>query len=129
MNASNNATLMGRLTKDPEIRYTQGDNSKPVARYTLAVDRAKTNADGSRDADFINCVAFDRQAEFAERYLHKGTKILVNGEIHTGKFQKQDGTTQYTTDIIVNAHSFCESRQTAQQTAPQAQPNKLFILR
>jgi single-strand DNA-binding protein len=114
---------MGRLTKDPIITYTQGENSRPVAKYTLAVDRARANADGSRTADFISCVAFDRSAEFAERYLHKGTKVLISGEIRTGSYTNKNGDKVYTTDVYVDVHAFAETRQTAQQTAPQTQPN------
>ena len=106
----NKVILMGRLTRDPDIRYSQGDNSRPIARYTLAVDRRRANADGQREADFIGCVAFDRQAEFAERYLHQGTKIAITGRIQTGSYTNRDGQKVYTTDVIVEEQEFAESK-------------------
>lgn len=87
------------------------------------MDRRQKNADGSRSADFITCRAFDARAEFAERYLHKGTRIALRGHIYTDSYQKQDGSKVYTTDVIIDEYEFAETRQTAQQTAPQAQPN------
>ena len=104
----NKAILMGRLTKEPDIRYSrQGDRDMAIARYNLAIDRrGKDNG-----ADFISCVAFDRNAEFAEKYLHKGTKICVVGSIRTGSYTNQAGNKCYTTDVIVNEHHFCESSQ------------------
>lgn len=119
----NSVQLIGRLTKDPAITYTQGEDSKPIARYTLAVDRIRKGPDGQTQADFISCVAFRNVAEFAERYLHKGSKIAITGSIQTGSYTDKNGNKVYTTDVIVNSQEFCESRQTAQQTAPQAQPN------
>ena len=86
----NKVILMGRLTRDPDIRYTQGENSMAVARYTLAVDRRRTAQDGQQSADFISCVAFGRQAEFAERYLHQGTKIAATGRIQTGSYTNKE---------------------------------------
>lgn len=106
----NKVILMGRLTRDPDIRYSQGENSRPIARYTLAVDRRRANADGQRDADFIGCVAFDRQAEFAERYLHQGTKIAITGRIQTGSYTNRDGQKVYTTDVVVEEQEFAESK-------------------
>jgi len=106
----NKVILMGRLTRDPDIRYSQGENSRPIARYTLAVDRRRTNADGQREADFIGCVAFDRAAEFAERYLHQGTKIAITGRIQTGSYTNRDGQKVYTTDVIVEEQEFAESK-------------------
>ena len=119
----NSVQLIGRLTKDPVITYTQGEDAKPIARYTLAVDRIRKGPDGQTQADFISCVAFRNVAEFAERYLHKGSKIAITGSIQTGSYTDKNGNKVYTTDVIVNSQEFCESRQTAQQTAPQAQPN------
>lgn len=104
----NKVTLMGRLTKDPDVRYTQGQQSMVVARYTLAVDRRQKAADGTRQADFISCVAFGKAGEFVEKYLHKGTKICISGRIQTGSYTKQDGTKVYTTDVIAEEHEFCE---------------------
>ena len=106
----NKVILMGRLTRDPDIRYTQGENSTAVARYTLAVDRRRAGADGQREADFIGCVAFGRQAEFAERYLHQGTKIAITGRIQTGSYNDKDGQKVYTTDVIVEEQEFAESK-------------------
>lgn len=97
----NKVILMGRLTKEPEIRYS--NDNKAVAKYTLAVDRIKEGT------DFLNCVAFSKSAEFAEKYLHKGTKILVVGRIQTGSYEK-DGRKYYTTDIAVESQEFCESK-------------------
>lgn len=108
----NKVILMGRLTRDPEVRYTQGDQPMAIARYTLAVDRrqSRSNNGEEQNADFINCVAFGRTGEFAERYLHKGTKIAVTGRIQTGSYTNKDGVKVYTTEVVVDEHEFCESR-------------------
>ena len=106
----NKVILMGRLTRDPDIRYTQGENSMAVARYTIAVDRRRANADGQREADFISCVAFGRQAEFAERYLHQGTKIAATGRIQTGSYTNKDGQKVYTTAVVIEEQEFAESK-------------------
>ena len=114
----NIVVLMGRLTKDPDIRYTNGDNPTAVARYTLAVDRryTKRNGDGNEQtADFISCVAFGKVAEFAEKYLKKGTKIIITGRIQTGSYKNKDNQTIYTTDVVVNSHEFPESKKTASE--------------
>ena len=111
----NKVILIGRVASDPDVRYSQGENSRAIAKYRLAVDRRKANADGQREADFISCVAFDRQGEFAEKYLHKGTKIAVVGHIQTGSYQKQDGTKAYTTAVIVEEHEFVESKAASEQ--------------
>ncbi|HKM34923.1 MAG TPA: single-stranded DNA-binding protein [Lachnospiraceae bacterium] len=110
----NKVILMGRLTRDPEVRYSQGENSMAIARYSIAVDRrqARNNNDG-QTADFINCVAFGRSGEFAEKYLHKGTKILVTGRIQTGNYTNKDGVKVYTTDIVVEEQEFAESKNTS----------------
>ena len=105
----NKVILMGRLTRDPEVRYSQGENSSAMARYTLAVDR-RFKRDGEASADFINCVAFGRSAEFAERYLRQGTKIAVTGRIQTGSYTNKDGVKVYTTDVVVEEHEFAESK-------------------
>lgn len=118
----NRITLIGRLAKDPDVRYTQGQNSTAMARYTLAVDRKIKRQEGKQEADFISCVAFGRQAEFAEKYLHKGTKIAVNGRIQTGSYTNREGQKIYTTDVVIEDHEFVESRQAAGQTAPQSRP-------
>ncbi len=106
----NKVILMGRLTRDPEVRYSQGEQSTAIARYTLAVDRRfKRDAD-QQSADFIPCVAFGRAGEFAERYLRKGTKIAVTGRIQTGSYTNRDGQKVYTTEVIVEDQEFAESR-------------------
>ncbi len=120
----NTVVLTGRLTRDPEVRYSQGQNATCIARYTLAVDRKVKDANGNRQADFINCVAFGKSGEFAEKYLHKGTKISIRGRIQTGSYTKQDGTKVYTTDVVAEEHEFCESKaagDTAQSAAPTQQ--------
>ena len=105
----NKVILMGRLTRDPEVRYSQGDVATAVARYALAVDR-RFRREGEATADFINCVAFGRQAEFAERYLRQGTKIAITGRIQTGSYTNRDGVKVYTTDIVVEEQEFAESK-------------------
>ncbi len=106
----NKVILMGRLTRDPDIRYTQGENSMAVARFSLAVDRRRAGADGQREADFINCVTFGKNAEFAERYLHQGTKIVLTGRIQTGSYTNKDGNKVYTTDVVGEDIEFAESK-------------------
>ncbi len=107
----NKAILMGRLTRDPEVRYTQGATPLAIARYTLAVDRrfSKNNQDG-QTADFINCVAFGKAGEFAEKYLRKGTKIAVTGRIQTGSYTNKEGQKVYTTEVVVEDQEFAESK-------------------
>lgn len=106
----NKVILMGRLTRDPEVRYSQGDTPLCIARYSLAVDRRrKTNAE-EQTADFINCVAFGRSGEFAEKYLTKGTKIAITGRIQTGSYTNKDGVKVYTTEVVVEDHEFAESK-------------------
>lgn len=113
----NKVILMGRLTREPDVRYSQNsDGSMAVARYTLAVDRrrARTNSDGAEQtADFISCVAFGRQGEFAEKYLHQGTKIAITGRIQTGSYTNKDGQRVYTTDVVVEEQEFAESKSAA----------------
>ena len=114
----NKVIEIGRLTKDPDIRYSQGANTTCVARYTLAVDR-KFKQEGQPTADFINCIAFGKLGEFAEKYLHKGVKIAVTGRIQTGSYKNKDGNTVYTTDVVVEEQEFCESKsQSNSQTQP-----------
>ncbi len=107
----NKVILMGRLTRDPEVRYSQGENSMAIARYRLAVDRrfTRNNNDGNT-ADFIGCVAFGRSGEFAEKYFRKGTKVLVTGRIQTGSYTNKDGVKVYTTDVVVEDQEFAESK-------------------
>ena len=108
----NKVILMGRLTRDPEIRYTQGDNSMCIARYTLAVDRRFNRNAGNdgNNADFIPCVAFGRSGEFAEKYLKKGTKMAITGRIQTGSYTNKDGVKVYTTEVVVEDQEFAESK-------------------
>ena len=108
----NKVILMGRLTRDPEVRYSQGANSLAIARYTLAVDR-RFRREGEATADFINCVAFGKQAEFSERYLRQGVKIAVTGRIQTGSYTNRDGQKVYTTDVVVEEQEFAESKGSA----------------
>ena len=105
----NKVILMGRLTRDPDIRYSAGENSTAVARYTLAVDR-RFRRDGEQTADFISCVAFGRTAEFAEKYFHQGIRIVISGRIQTGSYTNRDGVKVYTTDVVVEEQEFAESK-------------------
>ena len=105
----NKVILMGRLTRDPEVRYSQGDNPMAIARYTLAVDR-RFHRDGDATADFIGCVAFGRQAEFTEKYLRQGTKIAITGRIQTGSYTNREGRKVYTTDVVVEEQEFAEGK-------------------
>ncbi len=128
----NRVILMGRLTRDPDVRYSQNaDGSLAVARYTLAVDRRRTRSGDSNEqtADFISCVAFGRSGEFAEKYLHQGTKVVVSGRIQTGSYTNKDGQKVYTTDVVVEDQEFAESKSSQgaadssyarSQSAPQA---------
>ena len=106
----NKVILMGRLTRDPEVRYSQGENAMAVARYTLAVDRTFKREGDEQTADFIGCVAFGRLGEFAEKYLRKGTKIAITGRIQTGSYTNKDGQKVYTTDVVVEQQEFAESK-------------------
>ncbi len=110
----NKVILMGRLTKDPDVRYSQNsENRMCIARYTLAVDRRFTRGSNNGDqqtADFIGCVAFGKSGEFAEKYLHKGTKIAITGRIQTGSYTNKDGQKVYTTDVVVEDQEFAESK-------------------
>ena len=131
----NKVILMGRLVRDPEVRYSQGENATAVARYTLAVDRRFNRNNGEESADFIGCVAFGRAAEFAEKYLHKGTKLVVTGRIQTGSYTNKDGVRVYTTDVVVEDQEFAESKNASAQSeggfgnsysAPARQTNNSF---
>ena len=115
----NSVILFGRLTKNPEVRYTQGEKPTAIARYTLAVDRGYKK-EGESNADFISCIAFGSQGEFAEKYLKQGSKVLVSGRIQTGSYTNKDGNKVYTTDVVVNSHEFGESKQTQKATEPKA---------
>ena len=107
----NKVILMGRLTRDPEVRYSQGDSSMAIARYSLAVDRrGRGSNQDEQTADFINIVAFGKAGEFAEKYLHKGTKVLVTGRIQTGSYTNKDGVKVYTTEVVAEDQEFAESK-------------------
>ena len=106
----NKAILMGRLTRDPEVRYSQGEPPLAIARYTLAVDRRFNRNGDDATADFINCVAFGKSGEFAERYFRKGIKIAVTGRIQTGSYTNKDGIKVYTTEVVVEEQEFAESK-------------------
>lgn len=110
----NKVVLMGRLTRDPEVRYTEGDNPTTIARYTLAVDR-KFKRDGEPTADFIRCIVFGRAAEFTEKYLQKGIKVIISGRIQTGSYTNKEGVKVYTTDIVVEEQDFAESKAVSEQ--------------
>ena len=110
----NKVILMGRLTRDPELRYSnKGEEQTAICNYTLAVDRRQRNQDGSTPADFIPCTAFGRAAEFAEKYLRQGTKIAVTGRIQTGSYTNRDGQKVYTTEVVVEESEFAESKNSA----------------
>ena len=118
----NKVILMGRLTRDPEVRYSQGDNSMAIARYTLAVDRRFRRDNDQQTADFISCVAFGRNGEFAEKYLHQGTKIVAEGRIQTGSYTNKDGNKVYTTEVVVENQEFAESKASASNNEGGFQP-------
>ena len=126
----NKVVLMGRLTRDPEVRYSAGENALAIARYTLAVDR-RFRRDGEASADFIQCVSFGRTAEFAEKYFRQGLKVVVTGRIQTGSYTNKDGVKVYTTEVIVEEQEFAESRAEAEanrasfqrQSAPSPAPS------
>ena len=105
----NKVFICGRLVRDPEVRYSQGEKSTAIARYTVAVDR-KFKKDGEQNADFISCIAFGKTAEFAEKYLRKGIKMLIVGRIQTGSYTNKDGQKVYTTDVVVEEQEFAESK-------------------
>lgn len=113
---------MGRLTRDPEIRYSQGERSMAIARYTLAVDRRGRKVENEQNTDFINCVAFDKAGEFAEKYFRQGMRVLISGRIQTGSYTNKDGVKVYTTDIVVEDQEFADSKgagENHQQSRPE----------
>ena len=114
---------IGRLTRDPEVRYSQENSSLAIARYTLAIDRRKTQNNENPGADFISCIAFGKAAEFAEKYFTKGTKIAVTGRIQTGHYTNKDGNEVYTTDIIVEETEFAESKRGMSEEDKEARDN------
>lgn len=113
----NKVIIMGRLARDPEVHYTQGNEPTAIARYTLAVDR-RVKREGEQSADFIGVVAFGRAAEFIEKYCHKGVKLLVTGRIQTGSYTNRDGNKVYTTDVIAEDQEFCESKKSIEEEQP-----------
>ena len=122
----NKAILMGRLVRDPDVRYAQNEEGTAIARFTLAVDRMGKQRDDQPTADFITCVAFGKRAEFVGNYMHKGTKILLDGAIRTGSYTNKEGQKIYTTEIYVDSVEFAESKhsggnETTSQDAPQVQ--------
>ena len=130
----NKVQLVGRLTRDPEIRYSQGENATATARFSVAVNRRFKNAEGNYDADFINCVAFGKSAEFVEKYFKKGMAIGLTGRIQTGSYTNKDGQKVYTTDVVVEETEFVESKGTSSadnsnnsRPAPSAANNNDFM--
>lgn len=116
----NKVILMGRLARDPDVRYSQSDQPMCTARYTLAVDRPVRREGGENTADFISCVAFGKSGEFAEKYLRKGMKIAITGRIQTGSYTNKDGAKVYTTDVVIESHEFCESKAANDRAREQA---------
>ena len=116
----NKVILMGRLTRDPEVRYSQGENALAIARYTLAVDR-RFKRDGEQTADFINCVVFGRSAEFAERYFRQGMRVTISGRIQTGSYTNREGVKVYTTEVVVEEQEFAESKSASEANRQQYQ--------
>lgn len=123
----NRVILMGRLTRDPDVRYTQGEKSMAIARYTLAVDRRgkKERDQDQQAADFINCVAFDRAEEFAETYFHQGMRVLVSGRLQTGSYVNKEGKKVYTTEVILTDQEFADSKGSNAPETRQAQGTDL----
>ena len=122
----NKVILMGRLTRDAEVRYSQGDNSLAIARFSLAVDRRYKKDGEDQTADFISCVAFGKTAEFFERFGKKGTKFVIEGRIQTGSYTNKDGQKVYTTDVVVESAEFAESKSaTSGNAAPAPTPNQV----
>ena len=120
----NKVILMGRLTRDADIRYSQGEQSMAIARFSLAVDRRFKRAGDQQTADFISCVAFGKTAEFIEKYCHQGTKLVVDGRIQTGSYTNKDGVKVYTTDVVCENLEFAESKAASSQQYPAPAPAK-----
>ena len=116
----NKVILMGRLTRDAEVRYSQGDNSLAIARFSLAVDRRHKKDGEEQTADFISCVAFGKTGEFLEKFGHKGTKFVIEGRIQTGSYTNKDGQKVYTTNVVVESVEFAESKSAASGNAAPA---------
>lgn len=124
----NKAILMGRLTREPEVRYSQGQEPMAIAHFTLAVDRRGRRQEGQQNADFISCVAFGKLGEFAEKYLDKGTRIVLEGHITTGSYTNREGQKVYTTEVTAESIEFAESKATEQsrQQSQQTQPSGTY---
>lgn len=120
----NKVELVGRLTRDPEVRYSQGENATAVARFSVVVNRRFKDSEGNYDADFINCVAFSKSAEFIEKYFKKGMAIGISGRIQTGSYTNKDGVKVYTTDVVVEEAEFVESKNSSGTSAPSNAPAK-----
>ena len=127
----NKVELVARLCRDPEVRYSQGDNTSAVARFSVAANRRFKNAEGNYDADFINCVAFGKTAEFIEKYFKKGMAIGISGRIQTGNYTNKDGVKVYTTDVVAEEVEFVESKNSNASTdntpTPASPPNNDFM--
>ena len=119
----NKVVLVGRIVRDPEVRYSQGENPTAVARYTIAVDR-KFKRDGEPTADFINCVTFGKSAEFVEKYFRKGLRISISGRITTNSYTNKDGVKVYTTEVIVEEQEFAESKSASENNAKESAPRQ-----
>ena len=116
----NKVILMGRLTRDPDVRYSNGEQATAVARFTLAVDRRVARRDGEQTADFIGCVAFGRTAEFVEKYFRQGMRMVISGRIQTGSYTNRDGQKVYTTDVVVEEVEFAESKASQERSGASA---------
>lgn len=114
----NKVILMGRLTRDPEVRYSTGESPTAIARYTLAVDR-RFKREGEQNADFINCLCFGKSAEFVEKYFRQGMKVTICGRIQTGSYTNKDGVKVYTTEVVVEEQEFAENKAANQQNQSQ----------
>lgn len=120
----NKVILMGRLTHDPEIRYSQGEKQMAIARFSVAVNRRTKQQEGQATADFISCVAFDRLGEFAEKFLRQGTKILIEGRIQTGSYTNREGQKIYTTEVVAESIEFAESKAAAEEAKNKAEKER-----
>lgn len=110
----NRVILMGRLTADPQVQYSSNNQNMAIARYTLAVDRRMAKKeDGKQDTDFINCVTFGKSAEFAEKYFHKGQRVLIEGRIQTNSYTDKDGNKRYATNVVIDSQEFADSKQSS----------------
>lgn len=122
----NKVIIMGRLTRDPEIRYSQGENSLAIGRFTLAVDR-KFKKDGEQTADFISCLSFGKAAEFEEKYFKQGTKVIITGRIQTGNYTNKDGQKVYTTEVVVEEQEFAEGKKSSDNEGASKVANDGFL--